>query len=442
MYGSGGVETKMEKLVIPNSTTGNVQKTQNRNPWVIAARVSLVLTYILITVLTCIVIWQLVAARSERHIIAWAVGAICVAIALPLSLHDVTMHLLHFTSPLQRFYIRILWMVPIYSVESWCALRFTEQAIYFQIARESYEAYVIHSFFKLLLEFLGSKENAIQILRAKATRTGHSTAHMLAPFCCLRPWKLNGEFLNRTRLCVFQYVIVRLVMAAAVFIASIRGEYEEGQWDDPTNLFIYNVVILNFSQLVALWALLMFYHELSEELQQLSPFPKFMAVKAVVFFSFWQSMVISGLSFANVIKPSLDFTQAEVANGIQDFMICFEMVLAALSHRWLFSYRDFYREPGDGKAPIQSDATEFQSFASGFISMLPGDVVQEAAGIAASGIKNAQKSLNPRVVLLSAKGGSTSPLSSSSSLPEKLVSEDPSKQEDESIDIAKTKEWT
>ena len=122
----------MEKLV-PDS-----KNNRKRSPWVIAAEVSLILTYILITVLTCIVIWQLVAARSERHVIAWAVGAICVAIALPLSLHDVTMHLLHFVSPLQRFYIRILWMVPIYSVESWCALRFTEQAIYFQIAREAY----------------------------------------------------------------------------------------------------------------------------------------------------------------------------------------------------------------------------------------------------------------------------------------------------------------
>jgi hypothetical protein len=183
----------------------------------------------------------------------------------------------------------------------------------------------------------------------------------------------------------------------------------------------------------------MFYHELTEELQPLSPFPKFMAVKAVVFFSFWQSMVISGLSFANVIKPSLDFTQAEVANGIQDFMICFEMVLAALSHRWLFSYRDFYREPGDGQAPIQSTSTEFASFASGFISMLPGDVVAEAGQIAASGIKNAQKSLNPRVVLLSSKGNA-SPLSSIPTVPEQADVPVTDNKSNDSTNQAK--EWT
>ena len=49
--------------------------------------------------------------------------------------------------------------------------------------------------------------------------------------------------------------------------------------------------------------------------------------------------------------------------------------------------------------------------------MLPGDVVQEAGQIAASGLKNAQKTLNPRVVLLSGKG-SASPLSSIPTVPE------------------------
>jgi hypothetical protein len=48
-------------------------------------------------------------------------------------------------SPLsQRLYIRILWMTPIYAVVSWFALRFKEQNVYLQTAREAYEAYVIH----------------------------------------------------------------------------------------------------------------------------------------------------------------------------------------------------------------------------------------------------------------------------------------------------------
>jgi hypothetical protein len=61
----------------------------------------------------------------------------------------------------QRHYIRILWMVPIYSIESWLALRFNEQKLYLETMREAYEAYVVYSFFKLMREFFGPKDVSI-----------------------------------------------------------------------------------------------------------------------------------------------------------------------------------------------------------------------------------------------------------------------------------------
>ncbi len=61
------------------------------------------------------------------------------------------------TKPVQRHYIRILWMVPIYSVESWLALRFNRQKVYLETAREAYEAYVVYSLYKLMREYLGDK---------------------------------------------------------------------------------------------------------------------------------------------------------------------------------------------------------------------------------------------------------------------------------------------
>ena len=41
---------------------------------------------------------------------------------------------------LQRHVIRILFMVPIYAVDCWLALRFKELTIYFDTIRECYEA--------------------------------------------------------------------------------------------------------------------------------------------------------------------------------------------------------------------------------------------------------------------------------------------------------------
>jgi hypothetical protein len=56
---------------------------------------------------------------------AWFVAGIFVLLALPVSIYEVAMHLEYFSRPtLQIRVIRILWMVPIYALDSWLALRF------------------------------------------------------------------------------------------------------------------------------------------------------------------------------------------------------------------------------------------------------------------------------------------------------------------------------
>ena len=59
------------------------------------------------------------------------------------SLHDIHMHMRHYVDPLQRFVMRLLWMVPIYSLQSWWALVWHEDAHYLITARECYEAYCL-----------------------------------------------------------------------------------------------------------------------------------------------------------------------------------------------------------------------------------------------------------------------------------------------------------
>ena len=47
------------------------------------------------------------------------------ALAVPVSIYEVAMQLEYFSRPkLQIRVIRILWMVPIYALDSWLALRF------------------------------------------------------------------------------------------------------------------------------------------------------------------------------------------------------------------------------------------------------------------------------------------------------------------------------
>ena len=56
---------------------------------------------------------------------AWLIAGVFVLLAVPVTVYEVAMHLEYFSRPrLQIYVIRILWMVPIYAVDAWLALRF------------------------------------------------------------------------------------------------------------------------------------------------------------------------------------------------------------------------------------------------------------------------------------------------------------------------------
>ena len=61
---------------------------------------------------------------------AWFISGMFVLMALPVSIYEVAMHLEYFSRPkLQIRVIRILWMVPVYAVDSWFALRFKVSSV-------------------------------------------------------------------------------------------------------------------------------------------------------------------------------------------------------------------------------------------------------------------------------------------------------------------------
>jgi len=68
------------------------------------------------------------------------------------------MHLVFYTRPdLQKFVIRISFMVPFYSLDAWLSLRFFRAHVYLDPLRECYEAFVIYSFYCYLVSYLTSK---------------------------------------------------------------------------------------------------------------------------------------------------------------------------------------------------------------------------------------------------------------------------------------------
>jgi len=95
--------------------------------------------------------------QSEIRVYLVVISAIFCALAVPISLYSVRRHLLHFwVPPLQIYIVRILWMVPVYSVTTLFSLCFwvagQESFVYVANAvRQCYEAYTLYNLFSFMI---------------------------------------------------------------------------------------------------------------------------------------------------------------------------------------------------------------------------------------------------------------------------------------------------
>jgi hypothetical protein len=190
-----------------------------------------------------LVAYDLATHLESPLIVYWAASAVFVAATVPLALYDIHCHLSHFVSPLQSMYVRILLLLPIYTVESWLALRFKAQALYLTALRDLYEAFVVHAFFQLLLQFLGDRERLKARLAARGAFVNVSLfPYGIAPlerYACSSPdspggswlpciwWPSGSTFLFRCSIGVYQYVLVKCIFTVAFFASSFTGTLGE-----------------------------------------------------------------------------------------------------------------------------------------------------------------------------------------------------------------------
>lgn len=86
----------------------------------------------------------------------------------------------------------------------------------------------------------------------------------------------------------------------------------------------------------------MFWKCLHDDLSPFRVTSKFLCIKGIIFFSFWQGLGISILVAAGLIRKIGPVADPEyISIAIQDFMICLEMPIFALAHAYAFSHKDY-----------------------------------------------------------------------------------------------------
>jgi hypothetical protein len=425
--------------------------------------------------LSCIEIYYFWEYRKDPHLIAWFSAGAFVLLGFPISLYGIVMHLANYNQPeTQSYIVRILWMVPIYSIESWLCLRYKDYAIYIETLRDCYESYVLYSFLQFLIQVLGGEEALILMLKDKSPTRG---SHMWGLQWCIKPWLMGqpvrktymasedndanplttagsptaveiaspsvataetfggplsmtyvdgkvgssmppatssrnrplkrvhwtSPFFVKCKFGVLQYVLLKFVCSLAILILERYGLYKEGSFTYKGG-YLYTCVLTNLSQCWALYCLIFFYYATKNELAPIRPVGKFLSVKALVFFTWWQSVGISilyqmdliphyhsgGFTSANKddfgagkAEPDfsvpmstgdamafdqmggsafwssptsgsasgvIDYTPEDVAKGMQDYLICIEMFVAAIVHIFVFPHSEYTPEAVEARA--------------------------------------------------------------------------------------------
>ncbi len=231
---------------------------------------------------------------------------------------------------------------------------------------------MVYSFFRLMEESLGSRAAVVRICEEKG-----GAARFLPPWSWVLPaslrWPMGELFVWRCERGVFQYVFLRVACAMVALFAELGGALCEG-WAHPGSCvapYINGIIVI--SQAVAMYCLVMFYHELAEELAPLRALEKLLAVKAVVFLSFFQGVVLILLIYEGVITATNSFSVTDLSASLQNFLICWEMALAAVIHHFIFSRRDFKSGALPGGARINLGAA--------FLASMPHDVMAEGARV-------------------------------------------------------------
>ena len=124
-----------------------------------------------------------------------------------------------------------------------------------------------------------------------------------------------------------------------MFFCERYNVWHEGEFRVDSG-YLWCAIINNFSQILAIYSLLFFWKGFNNELVNFRPALKLFCIKGVVFFSWWQSIILSILVYYGIIQPTATYSKEQISMGLQDFMICLEMLGFSIAHMYAFPVTD------------------------------------------------------------------------------------------------------
>ncbi|KAF8123588.1 organic solute transporter Ostalpha-domain-containing protein [Boletus edulis] len=292
--------------------------------------------------------WDAGNLNWDEHRIGWAIGGGCAALTVLISLVSIWKHCRNYNKPNeQRQVLRILYLPPVYAVVSFFSYRFFRSYTYYSLAEAAYEAVTLSAFLLLLIEYVAETASGHSALKAMERKDKRP---LPIPFCCWRYRPTKAYFMYTVKWTVLQYVIIRPACSVAGIICEAFNILCSS---GPYSVYFANVYleVIDFISIsIALYGLLLFYGLTKDELHGRRPLAKFLSIKLIVMFTFYQSFVFDTLA-GRVIKSTQYWTATNIADGLNALAICVEMVFFSLLMMWAYTWNE-YKVEGAPKTSI------------------------------------------------------------------------------------------
>lgn len=269
-----------------------------------------------------------------------------------VSLALVAAHVRHYTLPrVQRHIVRVIMIVPVFSLMSWGSLVMSEaDGIYVETVRDMYESWVVYNFLNLCLEYVGGPGAIVNAMTGKEVKAGS----WLRGTCVYdRDLVVDGHYIRRCKQGCLQFVFIKPLLSVLEIVLQAKGKLGDGQINF-LKAYVYILFVYNISYSLALYALWMFYLGAHDPLAKYNPLLKFIIVKSVIFFSFWQSVFTAMAVRTGTLESPLE------GRAVQNVLICVEMFIVSFLMWFAFPYKDFV-DPEGVKRGFVSNVVNFVS---------------------------------------------------------------------------------
>lgn len=307
--------------------------------------------------------WNILSNNTSLEMAVFTVAGSATLLSVIMTFYLVFRHMKHYIFPFeQRCIVRILLMVPFYSIVSWVAIVIGEYSLYFALVRDCYEAYVLYQCFNLFVHYsrsaqpieLTSTNGSVQLQEEIAVDDDASFGRSLGyygeryfpfPLCCLRYAPGNSFFLHIKR-GVLQYVFLKPILSAIAILLEILGLYHTGSFELKYG-YVWIAIILNVSAALSFFFLLTFYELIKKDIAIHQPLLKLISIKILVFIIFWQSFIIGMLYYFHAIPAFFGWGVARSSETVLNTLICMEMAGLSFFNIHAFPYESYRTESGE-----------------------------------------------------------------------------------------------